>query len=57
MKKASIQLRKDIVFVGTTDEKNTMINVILENPNEKESYFIGARSNSQGVFETTAKKY
>jgi len=55
IEKSFYTIEENIVFVGTTDEKNTMINVILENPNEKESYFIGARSNSEGVFETTPK--
>ena len=44
-----------IVFVGTTNEKNTMINIIIENPNQKESYFIGTTSNSNGEFKTTPK--
>ena len=55
IEKSFYTVEEGIVFVGTTDEKNTMINVILENPNEKESYFIGARSNSEGIFETTPK--
>ena len=55
IEKSFYTIEENIVFVGTTDEKNTMINVVLENPNEKESYFIGARSNSQGMFETTPK--
>ena len=48
-------VEEGIVFVGTTDQKNAMINVIVENPNKKESYFIGTRSNSEGIFETTPK--
>ena len=48
-------IEEGIVFVGTTDQKNTMVNVVLENPNQKESYFIGAKSNSDGVFETNPK--
>ena len=44
-----------IVFVGTTSESDSMINIVMENPNGKESYFIGARSNSMGIFETTPK--
>ena len=55
MKKAFYTIDEGIVFVGSTDQKNTMVNVVLENPNEKESYFIGARSNSEGIFETTPK--
>ncbi|MGB1378765.1 MAG: hypothetical protein ACPG6E_05880, partial [Nitrosopumilus sp.] len=31
-----------IVFVGITNETNSMINVVMENPNGKESYFVGA---------------
>ena len=37
IEKSFYTIEENIVFVGTTDEKNTMINVILENPNEKES--------------------
>ncbi|MDC0522537.1 hypothetical protein OAO04_01895, partial [Nitrosopumilus sp.] len=55
IEKSFYTIEEGIVFVGTTDEKNTMINVVLENPNEKESYFIGTRSNSEGIFETTPK--
>ena len=55
IEKSFYTIDERIVFVGSTDQKNTMINVVLENPNEKESYFIGARSNSEGVFETTPK--
>ena len=35
IEKSFYTIEENIVFVGTTDEKNTMINVILENPNEK----------------------
>ncbi|MDC3291814.1 hypothetical protein OAU56_01155, partial [Nitrosopumilus sp.] len=55
IEKSFYTIDERIIFVGSTDQKNTMINVVLENPNEKESYFIGARSNSEGVFETTPK--
>ena len=55
IEKSFYTVEEGIVFVGTTDEKNTMINVVLENPNQKESYFIGARSNSEGIFETMPK--
>ena len=55
IEKSFYTIEEGIVFVGTTDEKNTMINVVLENPNEKESYFIGTRSNSEGIFETMPK--
>ena len=44
-----------IAFVGTTSESDSMINVVMENPNGKESYFIGARSNSDDVVKTTPK--
>ena len=56
IEKSFYTIEERIVFVGSTDQKNTMINVVLENPNEKESYFIGARSNSEGIFETTPKE-
>ena len=43
IEKTFYTIEEGIVFVGTTDQKNTMINIILENPNESENYFIGAR--------------
>ncbi|MDC0070252.1 hypothetical protein OAJ36_02945, partial [Nitrosopumilus sp.] len=55
IEKSFYTIDEGIVFVGTTDERNSMVNIVLENPNAKESYFIGARSNSNGVFETTPK--
>ena len=50
IEKSFYTIDERIVFVGITDEKNAMINIVIENPNEKESYFIGARSNSNGEF-------
>ena len=44
-----------IVFVGITNEANSMINVVIENPNGKESYLVGAMSNSEGQFKTMPK--
>jgi hypothetical protein len=44
-----------IVFVGIEDEGNKMINVIMVDPNEKESYIVGGMSNSEGKFETMPK--
>ena len=44
-----------IVFVGIEDEGNKMINVIMVDPNEKESYLVGAMSNSEGKFKTMPK--
>ena len=44
-----------IVFVGNEDEGNKMINVVMINPNGKESYLVGAMSNSEGVFQTLPK--
>ena len=44
-----------IVFVGIEGEGNKMINVVMVNPNGKESYLIGAMSNSEGIFETVPK--
>ena len=55
IEKSFYTIDEGIVFVGTTDERNSMINIVIENPNAKESYFIGARSNSDGVFETAPK--
>ena len=55
IEKSFYTIEEGIVFVGTTDEKNAMINVVFENPNGKESYFIGARSNSDGAFKTMPK--
>ena len=44
-----------IVFVGNEDEGNKMINVIMVDPNGKESYLVGGMSNSEGKFETMSK--
>ena len=44
-----------IVFVGIEDKGNKMINVIMVDPNGKESYFVGGMSNSEGKFETMSK--
>ena len=44
-----------IVFVGIEDEGNKMINVIMVDPNGKESYLVGGMSNSEGKFETMPK--
>ena len=55
IEKSFYTIDEGIVFVGTADERNSMINIVVENPNTKESYFIGAISNSDGVFETAPK--
>jgi len=44
-----------IVFVGNTAEGHKEVNVLMINPNGKESYFVGAVSNLQGIFETIPK--
>ena len=44
-----------IVFVGIENEGNKMINVIMVDPNGKESYLVGGMSNSEGKFETMPK--
>jgi len=44
-----------IVFVGNTAEGHEEVNVLMINPNGKESYFVGAVSNLQGIFETIPK--
>ena len=44
-----------IVFIGNTSEEREQINVLMINPNGKESYFVGAVSNLQGTFETIPK--
>jgi len=44
-----------IVFVGNTSEEREQVNVLMINPNGKESYFVGAVSNLQGIFETIPK--
>ena len=55
MEKSFYTVDEGIVFVGTTSEKNSMINIVIENPYGKESYFIGAISNSNGEFKTSPK--
>jgi hypothetical protein len=44
-----------IVFIGNEEEGNKMINIVMINPNGKESYFVGAMSNSVGIFQTIPK--
>ena len=46
---------EEIVFVGNTSEEREQVNVLMINPNGKESYFVGAVSNLQGIFETIPK--
>ena len=48
-------IEEGIVFVGTEDEGNKMISIVMIEPNGKESYLVGAMSNSEGIFETTPK--
>ena len=48
-------INEGIVFVGIEDEGNKMINVIMVDPNGKESYLVGEMSNSEGKFETMPK--
>ena len=48
-------IEEGIVFVGTEDEGNKMISIIMMEPNGKESYLVGAVSNSEGIFETIPK--
>ena len=44
-----------IVFIGNTSEEREQVNMLMINPNGKESYFVGAVSNLQGTFETIPK--
>ena len=44
-----------IVFVGNEDEGSKMVNIVMINPNGKESYLVGAMSNSEGAFQTMQK--
>ncbi len=44
-----------IVFIGNTSEEREQVNVLITNPNGKESYLVGAVSNLQGTFETIPK--
>ena len=44
-----------IVFIGNTSEEREQVNVLMINPNGKESYFVGAVSNLQGTFKTIPK--
>ena len=45
-----------IVFVGTEDEGSTFVNVEMTDPNGGKSLLVTALSNSNGIFETNAKK-
>ena len=47
---------EEIVFVGTEDEGNTFVNVEMTDPNGGKSLLVTALSNSDGIFETNAKK-
>ena len=47
---------EQIVFVGTEDEGNTFVNVEMTDPNGGKSLLVTALSNSDGIFETNAKK-
>ncbi|MDB4840036.1 hypothetical protein OAH75_01810, partial [Nitrosopumilus sp.] len=55
IEKSFYTIDEGIVFVGISDEANTMINVVMASPNGKENYLVGAMSNSEGVFETMPK--
>ena len=44
-----------IVFIGNTSEEHEQVNVLMINPNGKESYLVGVVSNLQGTFETIPK--
>ena len=55
IKKNFYTIDERIVFVGIEGEGNKMINVIMVDPNGKESYFVGGMSNSEGKFETMPK--
>ena len=55
IEKTFYTIDEGIVFVGTAEEANTMVNVIMENPNGKESYLVGAMSDSEGNFKTMPK--
>jgi hypothetical protein len=46
---------EEIVFVGNTSEEREEVNVLMINPNGKESYLVGVVSNLQGTFETIPK--
>ncbi|GIS73809.1 MAG: hypothetical protein CM1200mP11_0240 [Nitrosopumilaceae archaeon] len=54
IEKSFYTIDEGIVFVGTTSEKNSMINIVIENPNKKESYFIGQHL-IQGDFKKSQK--
>ena len=45
-----------IVFVGTEDKGSTFVNVEMTDPNGDKSLLVTALSNSDGMFETNAKK-
>ncbi|MDC0209386.1 hypothetical protein OAJ90_07135, partial [Nitrosopumilus sp.] len=55
IEKSFYTIDEGIVFVGTTNEKNSMVNIVIENPNKKESYFVGATSDSNKEFKTVPK--
>ena len=42
IEKSFYTIDEGIVFVGTVEEPNTMINVVITNPNGRDSYFVGA---------------
>ena len=40
---------KKLYLIGSENEGNKMINVVVRNPNGKETYLVGAMSNSEGI--------
>ena len=47
---------EEIVFLGTEDEGEKMISIIIVDPNENEKLFVQSLSNSEGVFRTDSDK-
>jgi hypothetical protein len=50
IEKSFYTIDEGMILLGTEDEGNKMINVLMVNPSGKESYFVGAMSNSEGIF-------
>ena len=53
IEKSFYTIDEKILFSGIDDEGNSMVSVVVKDPDEKRNYVIGTLSNSEGIFETT----
>ena len=48
-------INEEVVFVGNTGDERKVVSVLMTDPNGKESMFVSAMPNSDGMFETAPK--